>query len=545
MTRSRFDGVCVALLLLWSTGALAAPKRVGIPKFDGKQEALIRKGVMKALKAHGYELVKSREMEDAISSTGAQLDSDDGLKTLAKELALAAIITGEVGPRRAKIVVHDGSEGSVLGDASFSGANPHKLSVEVGRDFWRKLGADVGRGQVPRGAKKNQKAAASDSAEDNEESPESGEGGDEAAPSEKKGKSKPEPEAAASEEAAPEAEAPLAHRKKPKPKMETPPEEAEGTPSSLPWLDVEVGGGGLNRNLSFYQPAPSNNPTLLPYSLGLGPIVIGKVVFYPVAPFDGGVLADLGVEGSIEQAFVSSTLQSGSGSFSNVVHEFAGGLRYRFPFAGTDNVYVSATGGEHAFTFSGANRIGLAIPDTIYHYIRPGAGLRVAVTHEISLSLTAGYRYVFNQAGPQFSGSHYFPHLTVAGADAEIGGGYALNSNFEVRAAVGWRRYWYAMHSTAADQTAGMELAGGAVDQSFTFTAAIAFLYGETAPKSEAGGEEAPPPPPPKPNAKGRKRHSADSDDQGEGGDSDSGDSSDKSGGDKSGGDKSGGDDDQ
>jgi hypothetical protein len=536
MTRSRFGGVCVALLFLaWSVGAQAAAKRVGIPKFDGKQEALIRKGVMKALKAHGYELVKSREMEQAISSTGAHLDSDDGIKTLAKELALAAIITGEVGPRRAKIVVHDGTEGSVLGNASFAGANPRKLSTEVGRDFWRKLGADVGRGQVPKGAKKNQKAAAAEAPEDNEESAEGGEGGDEGA----KSKAKAEPEEAA---ATSEGEAPLARNKKPKPKMETPPEEAEGTPSSFPWLDVEVGGGGLHRSLSFNQPAPSNNPTLLPYSLGLGPVVIGRVVFYPVAPFSGGALADLGVEAAIEQAFVSSATQSGNGTFSNVVHQFSGGLRYRFTFSGVNLFYVSVTGGEDAFTFSGAGRSMLEIPDTIYHYVRPGVGLRLAVTHEISLTLTGGYRYVFNQAGPQFSGSRYFPHLTVAGADVEIGGSYALSQSFEARIGVGWRRYWYAMHSTAADQAAGMELAGGAVDQSLTFTAAIAFLYGETAPKAEAGGEEPPPPPPPSP--KGRKRHSADSDEQSEGADSDSGDSSGKDEGKKSGG-KSGGDDDQ
>jgi hypothetical protein len=540
MTRSRFGGVCVALLLAWSVGAQAAAKRVGVPKFDGKQEALIRKGVMKALKAHGYELVKSREMEGAISSTGAHLDSDDDIKTLAKELALSAIITGEVGPRRAKIVVHDGAEGSVLGDASFAGANPRKLSTEVGRDFWRKLGADVGRGQVPKGSKKNQKAAAAEAPEDNEES---AEGADEAAGGAKKNKA--EPETAASEEAPPEGEARPAHRKKPKPRMETPPEEAEGTPSSFPWLDVEVGGGGLHRSLVFNQPAPSNTPTLLPYSLGFAPIVIGRVVFYPVAPFSGGALADLGVEAAIEQGFVSSATQSGNGTFSNVVHQFSGGLRYRFTFSGVNLFYVSVTGGEDAFTFSGATRSMLEIPDTIYHYVRPGVGLRLAVTHELSLTLTGGYRYVFNQAGPQFSGPRYFPHLTVAGADAEIGGSYALSQSFEVRIGVGWRRYWYAMHSTAADQTARMELAGGAVDQSFTFTAAIAFLYGQTAPQSEAGGDETPPPPPP-PSAKGRKKHSADSDDQGEG-DSDSGDKSggDKSDGDKSDDDKSGGDGDQ
>lgn len=532
--------LAATLISTWSPGATAAPKRIGIPKFDGAQEALIRKAVMQALKVHGFELIKSRQMEDAISSTGAHPDTDDGLKTLAKELALAAIITGEVGPRRAKIIVHDGGEGSVLGDASFSGANPRKLAVEVGRDFWRKLGADVGRGQVPRGAKKAQKVAADDAPEDDEAAGEgAAEGGDEAPmAAEKKAKPKPEPTAESSDGAAPEAEAPPPpRRKKPKPKMETPPEEAAeaGAPSTVPWLDIDLGLGGVNRSLGYNQvPAMTNNPPLLPYSLGFGPTVTGKLVFYPVAPFDGGPLADLGVELKIEQSFVSSS--GGGANYTNVVHEFSGGLRYRIPFAGADQIYFSATGGEHAFTFNGTNRTTLRIPDTIYRFIRPGVGLRLALPDGFSFSIGGGYRYVFNQAGPQIK-DDFFPHLAVQGADAEIGGGYALSQYFEVRLEVEWRRYWYAMHSVAAD-TPMFDIAGGAVDQYFTFTASIAFMFGETAPKSEASGEEAPPPPPPKSKAKGR-RHHTDSDDESEGG----GDSD--SGGDSSGGGKSGGDTDE
>jgi hypothetical protein len=508
MTRIRFGAFGVALILMSATVAHAAAKRVGIPKFDGKQEALVRKNVMKALKAHGFELVKSREMEDAISSTGAHLDSDDGLKTLAKELALSAIITGEVGPRRAKIVVHDGSEGSVLGDASFAGANPRKLAAEVGRDFWRKLGADIGRGQVPKGAKKPQKSAASDAPEDSEDS---AEGGDEAA-----AKPKAEP-AAESSEAAPEAPA----RNKKKPKMETPPEETAeaGTPTTLPWIDIFVGVGGLNRSLSYHQDISST--PLFPYSLGLGPVVTGKLVFFPLAAIVPGTLDGLGVEAGIEQAFVSSSQTAGGGSFTNVAHEFNGGLRYRIPFGLGNDVYFSGTGGEHAFTFNGANRGTLRIPDTIYHYVRPGAGVRFALPSNFSVSVAAGYRYVFNKAGTQIS-DNFFPRLTVAGADAEVELGYAINQYFEARAGVEWRRYWFNMHSQAGD----MYITGGAVDQYFTFTAGLAFMYGGGEPRvaSGGGGEEAPPPPPPpKPNA--GRRHSSDSDSDEKTGDDDSGDS--------------------
>src|SRR5512144_483435 len=153
---------CIALLagVLFTTAAQAAPKRVGVPKFDGVQEALVRKKVMQILKGHGYDLAKSREMEIGLANTGALLDNDEGFGKVAKELALAAIVTGEVGKKRAKIAVHDGKDGSLLGEAAFAGANPRAIMAEVGRDFWKKLGADVEKGKTPSGAKKPQKVVA-------------------------------------------------------------------------------------------------------------------------------------------------------------------------------------------------------------------------------------------------------------------------------------------------------------------------------------------------------------------------------------------------
>ena len=163
------------LLLLSSADAKADGKRIGVPKFEGAQEAAIRKKVMQALKAHGYQLVRSREIQEAVSRTGAAVDTRDGLKRLAKELALSAIVTGEVAAKRAKIVVHDGADGSLLGDASFSGAHPRKLAKAVGLTFWKKLGADIARGHVPPDAKKPGKSAGAASPEDDESS-EAGEG---------------------------------------------------------------------------------------------------------------------------------------------------------------------------------------------------------------------------------------------------------------------------------------------------------------------------------------------------------------------------------
>ena len=153
-----------------------------------------------------------------------------------------------------------------------------------------------------------------------------------------------------------------------------------------------------------------------------------------------------------------------------------------------------------AFTFTGRSTSNvLQLPDTIYHYVRPGAGLHLDIGGGLGLSLAGGYRIVLNNAGAQFQ--QFFPRNTVAGADAEVVARYAVSPMFEVRAGLEWRRYWFAMHSVPGDTYA----AGGAVDQSFAFTARIAILIGSSdVPKAEGGAAEAPPPPP-SPKSRGHK----------------------------------------
>ena len=459
MRRAWARASLATLLLLSSAGAEAAGKRIGVPKFEGAREAAVRKKVMQALKAHGYEPVRSREIQDAMSHAGTGIDSRDGLKTLAKELALSAIVTGEVSSKRAKIVVSDGSDGAVLGDASFTGANPRKLAKVVGLTFWKKLGLDVGRGHVPAGAKKPPKSSGASSPEDDESNEGEATGGNdegEAPPA------KPN-EGNASSEAAPPLEK----------KEEAPPEErsAPSVPSGRPWLDVEVGAGGLNRSLTFNQ---NMTPGLLSYRLGVGTIAVANVVLYPLDPSFGGLLGGIGLEGELQQGFATTSTASINGmssSYNNVTHDYAGGARYRITFAGVDDVYLSGSYGEDTYAFSGRNAA-LQSPDTIYRYVRPGLGLQLAIAGRLSVLLGGGYRVVLNHAGAQFQ--QYFPRSTVAGADAEVEARYALSRMFQLRAGLEWRRYWFALNSQPADAY----VAGSAVDQSFAFTARVAVLLG-------------------------------------------------------------------
>jgi hypothetical protein len=526
---------CLALLagVLFTTAAWAAPKRIGVPKFDGVQEALVRKKVMQILKAHGYDLAKSREMEIGLANTGALLDNDEGFQKVAKELALAAIVTGEVGKKRAKIAVHDGKDGSLLGEAAFAGANPRAIMAEVGRSFWTKLGGEVERGKTPSGSKKPQKVVA-EAPEDDEKTPDAaGEGSAEEPPPPPTKKKKEEPVAAAEgggegEEAPPP---PKKKKKKKQMRMEQDVVEEEGPEVIPPTLDIQAGLGFINRALVYHEDA--STPGLRPYGLPAGPSFVANVVWYPIGPFTDGPLKNLGFEANLELGFlISSSLGADSmcavagmpipadcfpmgAKFSTSVHEYTGGARYRTPFGGGHYFWGSLTGGEHAFTFHTENtsdatmsRGRLLIPDTIYRFVRPGVGLHFQLPAQISLSLSGGFRYVFNSGG-QFH-DYFFPFSTVNGVDAQGVIGYRITPMIEARVVADFRRYFSSMNCAASgpsgttvnrcDATNSTHpnqnfTAGGAIDQYLSFSAVIAVTMGGS---EIAMPEEEEPPPPPK-----------------------------------------------
>jgi hypothetical protein len=487
-------GLLAALLLtlgLASTAAAAA-KRVGVPKFDGPQEALTRKKVMQILKSQGYELVKSREIE----ASGISLDSNDGYKALAKELALSAIVTGELSPKKARISVRDGSDGSVSGEGSFSGANPRKVAAEVGKSFWRRLGSAVERGKVPSGAKKPQASPVAESAEDKEDSADtSGSGGDDEAEDKDKDKdkakakdsdtktaAKSESDDSSSKSSDEESDRPRKRRKKPAPEAVAEAPAAPSPPSERPWLDAAVGGRGFMRDFVYNQDV---NKVLRQYSLNMGPAAVADIAFYPFAISGGGPIANLGVELGVEQAFgitsrvgVSTAFPNGA-TFPTVIHDYAGAVKYRIPFAAHE-LGVSLGGGEHAFAFrsnGSADRSLLDLPDTIYRYVRLGLSARIALPAGFAVLAGGGYRYIFNKGGQIHD--EFFPHLTVGGVDANLALAYKVTPMIEARLGGDLRRYFYDMKSQAGDTL----LAGGAVDQYISVTAMLAFMLG-----GESGG---------------------------------------------------------
>jgi hypothetical protein len=487
-------GLALALALAWTGTALAAKPRVGVPKFEGPQEALVRKRVMQVLKSQGYDLVKSREIE----GTGISLDSNDGFRALAKELALSAIVTGELSPKKARLAVRDGSDGSVSGEGSFAGANPRKVAAEVGKSFWRRLGSAVERGKVPAGAKKPQASAVAEAPEDKEDAPDAA-GDDDSGDKDKSSDDKPSKTTAkresddsgssSSSSSDEDADRPRKRRKKAATEV-VEEESSPGTPSEYSWLEAGVGGRGFSRNLLYHQDIAA---ALRQYQLNTGPAAVADIVFYPLAIAGGGPAANIGVEVGIEQAFgitsrvgMSTAFPQGA-TFPTVIHDYYAGARYRLPL-GEHELAFLAGGGEHAYAFrsnGSADRTLLDLPDTIYRYARAGLEARFALPYGVSILAGGGYRYILNGGG-QIKDT-FFPHLTVQGVDANLGVAYKVTPMIEARLVGDLRRYFYDMHSVMSDRL----LAGGAVDQYISVTGMLAFMLGGEH-KNSAEAEPAP-----------------------------------------------------
>jgi len=244
------------------------------------------------------------------------------------------------------------------------------------------------------------------------------------------------------------------------------------------WLELAVGARGFSRNLAYYDQV---SPGLREYQLAMGPAVVANIAFYPLALASSGPAAGIGIVADVEQSVATqsqlaadTTFPSGA-TFPTSMHEFAGGLRYRIPVA-SSQIGLAVTGGEHAFWFvsgGGADRNQLEIPNIAYQFVRGGIDVRVAVTPELSLGAGAGYRHVLNQGGPI---NKTFPHLTVAGVDANVRAAYAFTGSIEARLQADVRRYFYDMHSIRGDTL----IAGGAVDQYLS----VAFLLAVTLDRS-------------------------------------------------------------
>ena len=291
---------------------------------------------------------------------------------------------------------------------------------------------------------------------------------------------KPKPEAVKpAEEPKPEAQPAEKHDDpEEKDKKSKEPEEVhvtahDGDQPSL--LDIAIGIKGFRRNLGYKSDIFNALPS---YDLGVAPAAALQLGVYPVKLADGKVT--IGLNGSFEYAFAMKSSydrppagQEGK-KYSTKSMGYSAGLQANLTLAPTTSLHGGVEYGAQSFKVDlpdpTSNNAG--VPDVDYKYIRPNAGARVGIADHFAVLVNVGYLLV-TSAGEMIS-PKYFPSskASVAAVDGTIGIGYEIPlgtlKHFEIRPAIGYRRYFYKFKPTSNNVATDPYVAGGALDQYFS-----------------------------------------------------------------------------
>jgi hypothetical protein len=462
---NRRRGVAIAALaavVLAAAGSVAAAApRVGIPSFNGSGEAQIRAQVAKLAKQNGFQVVGSRQIEGTATSLGVLLDSDEGFAAVAKELNIAVFVTGDVGKRRAVLVVRAGGDGAVTGKASFGGANPKKIQAAVAAGFWRELGDAVKQGRPPAGAKT--RAAVADEPAEPEADARAAEPrrGEADAADDGAGASKPtraEMEAQASDGG-------VTKRSRARTKPEVAGDGASSDDDDLESLPVAlelgVGARAMFRQLSWHQDVQRR---LAPYSLSPGPEAGFWLEAYPVSFSSEGGAANIGVFGGFNRGFGVTSATADGSRLTTKFQDFLAGIKLRLP-VGSFTPSLSIAYGAQSFSLQSQGGT-QALPAVAYKFVRAGLGVRIDVAEALVLDLGAAYLLVTDPGTSpgQIGSSDYFPKAKVYAVDVGASLGYGLIGPLGVRAGVDFRQYGFGFHVAPTDPL----IAGGAIDRYIT-----------------------------------------------------------------------------
>jgi hypothetical protein len=431
--------------LLGIVGAVALPaeasaqSRVVVLPFEGSNAARLREDVVKTLaRQDDVELVASSDAQDAADGRGADLTTNDGRATVAGELSVSAFVGGNVdrsGARRElTVVVYDGSDGSSIGEATFSGRLP-AVRRKVRGKLWSELGSAIGQGRAP---------VATEPEEPEEE-----------------------------EELFPEDESEEEPKQEPEP--EDGPEDDDSGEASPDAIQFRLGFTAASRVFSYEDDLHGNlrDYCLAPWcdSFGIGPLVNFGMRWYPGTHFTDGFGANIGLDfrGSIMLG-VSSQQQDGSGEFDTTHRRIGIGLRLRVPI--DDHELGLVVGyGNYAFEVeAGSNFTGL--PAVSYGFVRLEGSGRIMVADSLGLLVSAAYLVPI--AYGEIAEDEWFPHTSGGGIEAEIGGAYELLGWLDAELAFSITRFFFSLNPEPSDLGAGdpfYRVAGGSSDRSFALRA--------------------------------------------------------------------------
>jgi hypothetical protein len=398
--------------------AAAAPPpaeaRIVVLPFDGANGKRLRGYVVSSLS-------KVEGVGDVTEENSKRENSADAAIALANEQQASAVVYGTASKKRGQIVLdvvmRNGTDGQVLGEATFRGPNVQAVKKRIDNDLPIEL------------------AEAIDGAKPQPES----EPEPEPTPAE-------EPEAVASEDEEPKEE-------QPEDEQEEPAAAAKGRPSPL---EVWLGFRGFDRDFSYNEDLAEFTDGAAEQNTYGGPGVAGflSLRWYPVAHVKGGFLAHLGIQGGYERGFLTRTKSPTGRELDVSYQEFFVGLRGRIPL-GRHDLGVSASYGQHTFTIEDDE---VLLPDVKYGYLRPAVDGRFRFGKGLA-GFSLGYRNVLS-AG-QIQDDDWYPNADAGGIDLGVFGGYTPTGSYDLMAGVDLRRYFFSLNPEPGDT----RIAGGAVDQ--------------------------------------------------------------------------------
>ncbi|RKH63449.1 hypothetical protein [Corallococcus aberystwythensis] len=223
---------------------------------------------------------------------------------------------------------------------------------------------------------------------------------------------------------------------------------------------------------------------LRPYTLGTdvgglalpgAPQLAGDVTVYPLAPFQQGALARLGLTGSIDQSFgLKSTGSTGAVSYPTTAREWTAGLRYVMPFGQAERYgfEVSGTYGMNTFRIDAVDgERPLDLPNVEYKTAGLTLGLRAALSEKFDFNFRLGYQHPLDSG--ELSSDTWFPRMSAGAVTGSASLAYRLNRVLDVRLKADLRRYFFKFNPEPGDPY----VAGGAVDQYPGLSLQLGFRY--------------------------------------------------------------------
>ncbi len=439
-------------------------RKVALLPFVGTDAQAVQEGASEAISAQsGYEVVGADDVQSAAQNEGVnlgKLQNADRVK-LSGNLGAVALVHGRISKSgknmQARVTVHNAADGELIADESFTGKTSQSLRDEVASKLWERMGESIDSTT----AATNTGASASQGDSQSTTT---------ASTSKTKGKSTPK-ESDVTEQASSEddGEAEKETNESEEEKPEEAPAEESGpseTPKGLK-LDLELGGSGFHRSLSYTGVTAGTLPNYT-YRFG-GAVNVGADIYGRF--LTGGALANLGLSVRYTRGLGLKT----DGGFDTQMQAFSLGLRYRLLLSdGKIEITPHLTYGAHSFKVADSGTTSSNVPDITYSYISPGAGLRFELAPKITLLGGLAFRPVFDAS--QLATYRYFPNVKLWGVDANIGVAYEVAKNIEVRVHGGVIYYSMSPNSKMGD----MRQASGASDMYLEGGLGVAYRFDDS-----------------------------------------------------------------